>query len=86
VSRGVKQSSSPRYNGVTTLKKKQYGKARTFFIIAFRTSGCHSEELCDCSLYLLEATTPSKSRDEISIREEGYDTPSVTVVVIVHEQ
>jgi hypothetical protein len=34
VLRGIKQSSSSRYNGATTLKNKQHGKARTFFILA----------------------------------------------------
>jgi hypothetical protein len=33
----------------------------------------------------VRAATPSKSRDEISIRGEGCDTPSVTVVAIVPE-
>jgi hypothetical protein len=78
VSRGVKQSSSSRCNGATTLKKKQHGKARTFFILAIWTSYCHSEEQSDCSLFLLEATTSSKSRDKISVR--GRDvTPLVSL-------
>jgi hypothetical protein len=34
----------------------------------------------------IRAATPSKSQGEISIREEGYDTPSVTVVAIVFKQ
>jgi hypothetical protein len=32
------------------------------------------------------AATPSMSRGEISVRGEGYDTPSVTVAAIVLEQ
>jgi hypothetical protein len=50
-----KKSSSSRYNGATTLKKKQLGKARTFFVLAIQTSCCHSEEMCDYSLFLLES-------------------------------
>jgi hypothetical protein len=34
----------------------------------------------------VRTTTPSKSQDEISVRVEGYDTPSITVVDIVPEQ
>jgi hypothetical protein len=34
----------------------------------------------------VRAATPSKSRDEISVREEGCDTPSVIVAAIVPEQ
>jgi hypothetical protein len=79
MSRCIKQSSSSRYNRATTLKKKQHGKARIFFVLTVQTSCCHSEELCDCSLFLLKVTTPSKSRDEISVMGEGCDTPSVTV-------
>jgi hypothetical protein len=85
VSQGIKQSSSSRYNGATTLKKKQPEKARTFFVLAIRTSYCHSEKLSDSSLFLLEATTPSKSQDEISVRGKRCDTPSVTVAVTVLE-
>jgi hypothetical protein len=44
VSRGVKQSSSSRYNGAITLKKKQLGKARTSSALAIRTLCCHKEE------------------------------------------
>jgi hypothetical protein len=55
VSRGVKQSSSSRFNGATTLKKKQLGKARTFFVLSIRTLFCHNEGMCDCSLSLLES-------------------------------
>jgi hypothetical protein len=51
---GVKQSSSSRYNGATTLKKKQLGKARTSSVLTIQTSSCHSEELRNCSLFLLE--------------------------------
>jgi hypothetical protein len=80
MSRGVKQSSSSRYNGATTLKKKQLRKARTFFVLAIWTLYCHSEELPDCSLFLLKVTTP-----EISVRGEGSDTPIVTVVATVLE-
>jgi hypothetical protein len=54
VSRGIKQSSSSRYNGATIPKKKQLGIARTFFVLIIQTSCCHSEEMCDCSLFLLE--------------------------------
>jgi hypothetical protein len=75
MSQGVKQSSSSRYNGATTLKKKQLEKMRTFFVLAIQTLYCHSEGLSGYSLFLLEATTPSKSRDEISVRGEGCDTP-----------
>jgi hypothetical protein len=52
VCRGVKKSSSSRYNGAKTLKKKQLGKARTPSVLAIQTSSCHSEELCNCSLFL----------------------------------
>jgi hypothetical protein len=31
----------------------------------------------------VRATTPTKSRDEISVRGEGYDNPSVTIAAIV---
>jgi hypothetical protein len=52
VSQGVKQSSSSRYNGATTLKKKQLGKVRTFFVLTTWTSCCYSEECatvrCSC--------------------------------------
>jgi hypothetical protein len=50
-----KQSSSSRYNGATTLTKKQHGKARTSYVLAIQTSSCHSEELCNYSLFLLES-------------------------------
>jgi hypothetical protein len=85
VSWDVKQSRSSRYNGATTPKKKQLGKVRTFFILAIQTSYCHSEELSDCLLFLLEATTPSKSRDKIFVRGEGCDTHNVTVAATVLE-
>jgi hypothetical protein len=52
VSQGIKQSSSSRLNGATTLGKKQCGKVRTSFILAIQTSFCHSEEMSDCSLFL----------------------------------
>jgi hypothetical protein len=32
------------------------------------------------------AATPSQSRDEVSVRGEGCDTPSVTVAATVLEQ
>jgi hypothetical protein len=39
----------------TTLKKKkQLQKVRTFFILAIQISCCHTEEMCDRSLFLLE--------------------------------
>jgi hypothetical protein len=34
----------------------------------------------------VRATTPSKSRDEISVREEGFDTPTTTVAVAMFKQ
>jgi hypothetical protein len=34
----------------------------------------------------IRAATASKSRDEISVRGEGYDTPSATVAATVPEQ
>jgi hypothetical protein len=34
----------------------------------------------------VRATTPSKSRDKISVMGEGCDTPSVTVAAIVFKQ
>jgi hypothetical protein len=34
----------------------------------------------------VRAATPSKSRDEISVRGEGCDTPSVTVAATVPKQ
>jgi hypothetical protein len=34
----------------------------------------------------VRAATPSKSRDEISVRGEGCDTPSVTVAATVLER
>jgi hypothetical protein len=34
----------------------------------------------------VRAAAPSKSRDEISVRGEGSDTPSVTVTTTVLEQ
>jgi hypothetical protein len=67
------------------LKRKQLGKMRTFFVLAIRTSYCHSEGLSGCSLCLLEATTPSKSQDEISVRGEDCDTPGVTVAATMLE-
>jgi hypothetical protein len=48
VSQGVKQSSSSRYNGATTLKKKQLGKVRNSSVVTIQTSSCHSEGTCDC--------------------------------------
>jgi hypothetical protein len=54
VSRGIKKSSSSRYNGATTLKKKQHGKTKTSSILAIQTLSCHSEEWCNGSLCLLE--------------------------------
>jgi hypothetical protein len=41
------------WTGATTLKKKQPGKARTFFILAIQTLCYHCMEMCDCSLFLL---------------------------------
>jgi hypothetical protein len=49
VSRGVKQSSSSRYNGAITLKKKQHGKARIFSILAIQTLSYRRKGMCDCS-------------------------------------
>jgi hypothetical protein len=42
----------------------------------------------DVRLFAVPVRTvfPSKSRDEISVRGEGCDTPSVTIVVTVLEQ
>jgi hypothetical protein len=34
----------------------------------------------------VRTTTPSKSRVEISVRREGYDTPSVTVATTTFKQ
>jgi hypothetical protein len=34
----------------------------------------------------IRTAAPSKSQDEISVRGEGCDTPSVTIVVIVFKQ
>jgi hypothetical protein len=52
VSRGVKRSSSSRYNGVITLKKKQLGRARTSSVLTIRTSCCHVRKCatvrCSC--------------------------------------
>jgi hypothetical protein len=52
MSRGIKPPSSSRYNGATTLKKKQLGKARTLFILTIRTLFCHREKCvivcCSC--------------------------------------
>jgi hypothetical protein len=39
-----KYSSSSRYNGAITLKKKQLGRARTASVLTIRTSSCHVEE------------------------------------------
>jgi hypothetical protein len=33
----------------------------------------------------VRAATPSKSQDEISVRGEGYDTPSVIIVATMIE-
>jgi hypothetical protein len=85
VSRGVKQSSSLRYNRAITLKKKQLGKVRTSSILAIQASSCHREELCNYFTVSVRATAPSKSRNEISVRGEGCDTSSVTVAAIVPE-
>jgi hypothetical protein len=49
-----KTIKSSRYNGATTLKKKQLGKVRTSSVLVIKTSSCHSEESCNCSLFLLE--------------------------------
>jgi hypothetical protein len=52
VSQGIKQSSSSRYNGTITLKKKQLGRVRTYSVLAIRTSCCHVKECatvrCSC--------------------------------------
>jgi hypothetical protein len=52
MSQGVKQSSSSRYNGTITLKKKQLGRASTYSVLAIRTSCCHVKECatvrCSC--------------------------------------
>jgi hypothetical protein len=42
--------------------------------------------MCDCSLFLVTAATPSKSWSEISVRGEGCDTPSVTITTTVFKQ
>jgi hypothetical protein len=34
----------------------------------------------------VRVTTPSKSRDEISVRGEGFDTPTITIVVAMFKQ
>jgi hypothetical protein len=44
MSQDVKQSSSSRYNGAITLKKRQLGRARTSSVLTIRTSCCHVEE------------------------------------------
>jgi hypothetical protein len=54
MSRGIKTSSSSRSNRATTPKKKQHGKAKTFFIPTIWILCYHSERMCDCSRSLLE--------------------------------
>jgi hypothetical protein len=54
VSQGIRQSSSSRYNGATTLKKKQLGKVRIFSVLAIQTLSYRREGTCDCSLSLYD--------------------------------
>jgi hypothetical protein len=42
-------------------KKKQDGKARTFFVLAIQTSRHRSEEMCDFLLFLLGLLPPQIS-------------------------
>jgi hypothetical protein len=44
VTPNVRQSSSSRYNGATTLKKKQCGKANIFSVLAIQTLSYRREE------------------------------------------
>jgi peptide deformylase len=67
-------------------EKEATWESEDFFVLVIQTSCCHSEEMCDCSLFLLRAATPSNSRGEIFIRGEGCDTPSVTVATTVFKQ
>jgi hypothetical protein len=41
-----------KVQGATTLRKKQHGKVRTFFVLTIQVSFCHSEEMCDWPLFL----------------------------------
>jgi hypothetical protein len=52
VSRGVKQSSSSRYNRAITLNKKQLGKVRIFSVLAIQTLNNRRKGTCACSLSL----------------------------------
>jgi hypothetical protein len=51
-SQGVRESCSSRYNGATTLKKKQLEKVKIFSVLAIRSLSYHREGTCDCSLSL----------------------------------
>jgi hypothetical protein len=53
VSRGVRRSSSSKFNRATILKKKQRGKARTSSIRAIQILSYHTEGTCSCLMSLL---------------------------------
>jgi hypothetical protein len=83
VSQGARQSSSSRFNGATTPKKKQLGRVKTSSTRATQILHCRSEGTCDCSLSLL-GHSPSKSQVKIYCRGQGCDTPSVTIATSVY--
>jgi hypothetical protein len=70
MSQGVKPSSSSRSNGPTTLRKKQLGKVKTFFVLTIQTSCCHRE-----GMY-----SPTKSQVEISVRREGCSSYNASTI------
>jgi hypothetical protein len=74
VSRGVKQSSSSRYNRATTLKRKQLGKVRIFFVLAMQTLRYHRQGTCDCSLFLFAPFLLLNLGTRFCFRGEGCDT------------
>jgi hypothetical protein len=58
----------------------------TFFILAIRTSYCHSEGMCDYSLFLLEPLLLPNLGLRFLLGGEDCDTPSVTIAAIVFIQ
>jgi hypothetical protein len=66
--------TSSKYNGATILKKMLHGKARTSSIVAIQSLSYRSEEMCDCSLFLLGPFSLVNLRSRFLLRGVGYDT------------
>jgi hypothetical protein len=83
MSLGARPLSSSRCNGATIQKKKLHGKMMTSSVLAIQSLSFRRKETCDCSLFLLEPFSFSNLKMTFHLREEGCDTPSVTVAATI---